>query len=250
MLAGTAAPEALAARPATADMPSLATDQLVLPATEVVQVLYEMRLAGREAVLPPALHPTSPATLWVLAWRCPDGPLGELAVVQLRVGCRSGPRTRGFVVGCAVDGSAEARAALAEGWGFRCLPATVEVSRRYDRVALDVTADGRRVLAFVGRDPEPLEPQDLEYTASLNLARTGRGLRLVQVEARHAVARAERLRPDLQHLDALWWGEPQLAPAFPVVASVALAEVTLAPLRFVCRPDVPAHEGTEPAVDP
>jgi hypothetical protein len=250
MLAGTADVEVLAARRATADMGSLAGGPLVLPVTDVVQVLYEMRLAGREAVLPPALHPTSPATLWVLAWRCPDGPLGPLAVVQVRIGCRSGPRTRGFVVGTAVDGTAEARAALAQGWGFRCLPATVELSRRYDGVGLQVTDAGRSVLGFVGRDPEPLEPQDVEYTASLNLARTGRGLRLVQVEARHVVARAERLVPDLRNFDAGWWGEPGLAPAFPVVASVAVADVTLPPLRFVCRPDVAAQEGTEPAGDP
>ncbi len=64
------------------------------------------------------------------------------------------------------------------------------------------------------------------------------------------MARAERLVPDLRQLDADWWGEPLLVPAFPVVASVALADVTLAPLRFVCRPDVAAHEGTEPATDP
>jgi len=250
MLAGTADAETLAARPATAEMASLVAEPLVLVATEVVQVLYEMRLAGREAVLPPALHPTSPATLWVLAWRCPDGPLGPVAVVQLRIGCRSGPRTRGFVVGTALDGTAAARTALAQGWGFRCLPARVELSRRYDRVVLQVMDAGRCVLEFVGADPDPLEPQDVEYTASLNLARTHRGLRLVQVEPRHAVARAERLVPDLRHLDAGWWGEPLLAPAFPVVASVALADVTLPPLRFVCRPDVPAHEGTEPAADP
>jgi hypothetical protein len=249
VLSGTADVETLAARPGTAEMASLAGSTFVLDATDVVQVLYEMRLAGREALLPPALHPTSPSTLWVLAWRCSSSPVGPIGVVQVRVGCRSGPRTRGFVVGAAVDGTADAVMALQQGWGFRCRSAAVAVSRRYDRVTVDVAAGGRPVLKFVGDDPDPLEPQDLEYTASMNLARTHRGLRLVQVEPRYAIARAERLTPRVLVLDADWWGEPGLRPAFPVVASVAVADVTLPPLRFVSRPDVPAHEGTEAAAD-
>ncbi len=248
MLVGLADPERLADRPGTATMASLATEPLVLVGVEVLQVLYEMRVDDRQEVLPPALHPTNPPTLGIVAWRCPDGPLGPFAAVQVRVGCRSGPRTRGFVVGTAVDGSAAARDALATRWGFRCLPATVTLSRGYDRVVLRVEVDDAPVLDVLGIDPDPLSASDLEYSASLNLARTERGVRLVQVEPRYDIGRAERLVPRIAAFDAAWWGEPRLAPSFPIVASVALAELTLPALRFVCRPDVPAHLGTEPAM--
>src|SRR5262249_4811513 len=58
VLFGTAAPHALAAgAPA---MERLDTDVLTLPGVQVLQVIYEMPLAAREPVLPPALHPTDP----------------------------------------------------------------------------------------------------------------------------------------------------------------------------------------------
>lgn len=248
MIAGTADVDRLSGRAGTARMPSLEAASLELPGAEVLQALYEMRVGGHDAMLPPGLHPTNPPTLWIVAWSCPQSRVGPFRAVQVRVGCRSGPRTRGFVVGTAVDGPPAARDALAEGWGFRCLPASVALARRYDVVRLEVADGDRVVLALEGADPDPLGAQDLEYTASLNLAHTGRGVRLVQVEPRYSVGRAERLVPRLGAFDAGWWGEPLVRPAFPVVASVAVADVTLPPLRFVCRPDVPAHEGTEPAL--
>ncbi len=247
-LTGTADVDALAQGRPT--MPTLHTPPLALPGAEVVQVLYEMRRAGRETLVPPALHPTNPATLWVLAWHLPESPYGPFDAVHLRVGCRSGARTRGFVTVTALSGSPEAARHLADDWGFPVRPAEVAFGRRYDRVTLDVVADGRPVLAFEGVDPDPLGAQDLEYTASLNLAHTERGVRIVQVEARYEIHRAERLRPRNLTLDGAWWGNDLLRPAFPITASVAHADMKIPALRFVCRPDVPAHEGSEPLSTP
>jgi hypothetical protein len=79
----------------------------------------------------------------------------------------------------------------------------------------------------------------------MHLAHTPAGLRLVQVEQGWAAREAEAGEIRLRAFDAAAWGEPRLAPSAPVSASSALADVTLLPVRYLCRADVPAWEGTE-----
>jgi hypothetical protein len=45
--------------------------------------------------------------------------------------------------------------------------------------------------------------------------------------------------------DAETWGNPLLDPWYAVSASVAVGTATLPPVRYACRPDVLAFEGTE-----
>ena len=99
MFVGTADPKTLAA--GAAKLTNFDVEPVVLPDVEVFQALFEMRIEAREALLPPGLHPTNPPTLVLLAWRCPESPWGPFALCQLRVGCRSGVRSRGLVLGCA-----------------------------------------------------------------------------------------------------------------------------------------------------
>jgi hypothetical protein len=89
--------------------------------------------------------------------------------------------------------------------------------------------------------PTRLSPDDVQYTATMHAARLERGLRLLQVERDHAVHQAERGTPYLRE-----FVDDRLRPSFPVSASSARADVTLKPVRFACRPDVWAFEGTEP----
>jgi hypothetical protein len=163
---------------------------------------------------------------------------------QLRVGCRSGVRTRGLVLGCACD-SPSAGAALAAGWGFSARAAAIRLERRYDAVSLAVSLDGEIALEVQAGDPEPLSGDDVQYTGTLTLAHTPKGLRLVQVEPTYAASRVERLRPRLDRFDAARWKRPAMSPYHPVSASIAAADITLPPIRFVCRPDVLAFQGTE-----
>jgi Acetoacetate decarboxylase (ADC) len=242
VLTGTADVDRLASRAAT--MPSFEAHPVTFPAVEVVQAVFEMRWAARQVTLPPGLHPTNPPILTVLAWRAPESPWGPFSLAQLRVGCRSGVRPRGLVAGCVNDNPAAA-AALAAGWGLPGRIGTVGLQRRYDAVSLEVLVDGRQVLALVGRQPVPLQPGDVQYTVTMTLASTPRGVRLVQVEPEYRLARVERLRARLTAFDGAGWGEEALAPSTPVSATVGVGDVTLPRLRFVSRPDVSAFQGTE-----
>ena len=91
----------------------------------------------------------------------------------------------------------------------------------------------------------PLRNADAYYVANVHLAHTPRGLRLVQVDPDFDVARAERGGRSSPRFDAEAWGCAGLRPSAPVSGSFSIADVTLPALRYVCRPEVPAFEGTE-----
>jgi hypothetical protein len=160
------------------------------------------------------------------------------------VQCRSGLRPRGFVVGAVVDIEA-AGAALAAGWGFTPTLGEVRLRRFYDETTVEVDVDGTPVLRLSGGDPDPLGTHDVSYSSTLNLAETPNGLRLVQLDLDVAPDRVERLHPRIEVFDADAWGSALLDPWYPVSASVAVGTATLPPVRYVCRPDVLAFEGTE-----
>jgi hypothetical protein len=247
VLVGNAPVGPLGARAARVEQFSGRTVEL--PRATVVLANFELPYAVRESLLPPALHPNTPPVLAVLAWSCPESPWGPFSFVQLRAGCRSGVRSRGFLLGAGLD-NRDAADALASGWGLATRPAEVTVRPGYDATSVTVafTDGAARLDALQLRlfDPDPLGLGDVQYTGTLAPADTGRGLRLVQFEPDYAVQRAERAKLRLDGFDAAAWGAPDATPRGPIVASVATATITVRPVRFVCRADVNGFEGTEP----
>ena len=243
MIRGTADPAALAATRPTVER--LDAEAVTLPDAEILQALFEMPQSARESVVPPGCHPTNPAALVLIAWRCPTSPWGAFTMVQARAQVRSGTRPRGFVTAAWCD-AAEPAAALAGSFGFPTRVGDVRFARRYDRVDLEVADRGTPILRLEAMDPDPLAPGDVQYSATLNLATTPRGVRLLQVEPGFTLTRAERLRPRLTAFDAGAFGDVALDPYHPVSASIATGDILIPPLRFVCRPDEMAFTGTEP----
>jgi len=244
MLIGTADIGDLAVRAPV--MQSLDAEAVVCEQAEVLLVTYEIATPYREAILPPALHPTDPPIVTWLFYRCPASPWGSFAMAQTRIECRSGLRLRAFLVSAVVDNPAAA-AALRTRWGFTNQEGGIELHRYYDSIRATVTTNGRTILDIIVSDPAPLSPADVQYVTSVNLAHTPRGLRLVQVEPRYQVHRVERGRPRVVAFDGAAWGDVRVQPVHPVSASLAVADITIPRIRFVCRPDVLAFDGTESA---
>jgi hypothetical protein len=242
MLIGTADPSALAEHAATLER--FDTEPLKLPCVETLQVCCEFASAGMEALLPPALHPTLPPVVSWLVQRVDASPWGAFRIAQCRIECRSGLRPRAFLRGGAID-NAEAGAQLGSRWGYSLRAAGIRLDRGYDRIRASVSLGGRSILELELRDPASLRSEDAFYVASMNLAHTPRGLRLVQMDPDFEVERAERGRPVLHHFDAAAWDALGVRPSHPVSASFSIAGVTLPALRYVCRPDVLAFEGSE-----
>lgn len=242
MLVGTADLDQLAQTAATID--AFPVEPLNLADVVCLQLTAEMHNQAREAVLPPSLHPTVPAILGLQVWQVGESPWGAFAMAVARVACRSGVRARGYTTAAFVS-TAAATEGLRSMLGFPAVQGDVTIRHSYDGTRASVDWQGARILEVVGLDPEPLGAADVQYTGTLNLAHTPNGLRLVQVEAHHQVNRVERLTARLDTFDASAWGNPLLDPYRVVSCSVALEEVTFAPVRFVCKPDELAFTGTE-----
>ena len=243
MLTGTAAVDALAADAPT--ITAFADEALHFPKAQLLHLIHEVWAPAREAALPPALHPVNPPTITWSVMRAPESVFGPFTMAQTRIVCRSGVRGRGFGVSCFVD-NADAANALASRWGVRTAVADVRLSRHYDEITTTVVGDGGRVLLDIGLlEPQPISPEDVQYTDTMVLAQTPLGLRLVQVEQTFAFERAERGRPVVTAFDGGGWGQELLRPSFPVSVSSAVADVTFEPVRFVCKPDELAFTGTE-----
>jgi hypothetical protein len=73
--------------------------------------------------------------------------------------------------------------------------------------------------------------------------------RIVQVDSEYVFRRADRGRPELTHFDREAWGDVRLVPDIPVSASFSACDLTIANVRYICNPDIPASEGTEKVSD-
>jgi hypothetical protein len=242
VLTGSADVARLAERAGTID--AWATAPVRLEHVETLTVVYEIESAGAEDLLPPALHPTIPPIASWTFHRAAASPAGPFTVAELRIGCRFGVRPRGFVAGAFVDGAGAA--SLLSTRGYRTEVADVRLQRFYDEVVGTVEVHGRPVLTALLLDPDPLSPSDVQQIATMVLARTPRGIRLVQVEPELTIRRAERGRPRLGHFDAAAWGADGVRPAYAVSASTTVSDVTIPPIRYAAKPDVLAFQGTEP----
>ena len=242
MLVGTGSTDALARGAAV--MAGFDTAPEKLHGVETLQIAFETLRAGADELLPPGLHPTRPPVLTWLVQRVPESPWGPFALAQCRVECRSGLRPRGFLRGGVIDNEA-ARAALASRWGYALALGEPRLARSYDEIRASATLAGARVLELALRDPMPLRNADAYYVASVHLAQTPRGLRLVQVDPDFDVARAERGRPLVDTFEAEAWGCAGARLSAPLSGSFSVADVTLPALRYACQPEVLAFLGTE-----
>lgn len=242
MLIGQADADARCAGAPT--MATLDTEAVTLTGVELMQVLCEIPAGIAQQLLPPALHPTNPGVVSWLIYSCPESPWGAFRLAQTRLQCRSGTRPRGFLISGVIDNE-EAGAALSERWGYSLVPGEIEWRRGYDGTEATVFVDDTPVLALTVRDLQLLPPDVVQFVASIHPASTPRGYRLLQVDPSHAVARAERGQPIIDHFDSEAWGEESITPSYPITGSVCVADVTLPKLRFLCRPGELAFSGTE-----
>jgi Acetoacetate decarboxylase (ADC) len=251
-------------RPLVAGSPEVVLDDdrvLRVDDVDILQVLYEIRVADRESLVPPALNPTIPPVASFLIYRAKESDFGPFALAQLRLTARSGVRPRAYLVSARCD-NPEVSALLARSWGFRVIPGEIALRRFHDRVDCTVSEPGARgggkgpgatILDVSMVDPVPVTGHDVQYPPGMHLARLERGgvwvPRIVQVDSEYEFRRADRGRPSLNIFDAGAWGDDRLVTDIAVSASFAACDMTIANVRYICNPDIPAAEGTEKVSD-
>ena len=177
---------------------SLDTEEWELKGAQHLQLHYELG-GDRQALLPPALHPSIPPTLLVNVTHVPDSEVGAFTFATVRVGCRAGARPRGLLVRGYCDSTAAA-SVLRERWGLPLEVADVQLDPSYARATTSVTVDGTCILAGELVDPQPITGADVQYMATLALARVARDgeeTLLLQVDPDYTFDRAQRGRARL-----------------------------------------------------
>jgi len=227
-------------------MPNTDAEPWEIEGVELLHVSYEIDDRHMTSVLPPALHPTIPPTVYFSVARYPDSPVGAFMLAQVRAGCRAATLPRGFLLRAYTD-SPRAAEALAANWGYNCDIADVRLNRRYERIEGIVRVDGREVLNVALLNPEPISGGDIQYVANMNLARlpddNGRGA-LIQVDPEYRFHRADRGRPQIVAFDREAWHARDVDPVDPIVASCVVCDTGFPRIRYVLDPTVPAMAGT------
>lgn len=229
-----------------ATLRDLDTEAWTLPGADILQLAFEVPRAT-ESLLPRAMHPAIPPYATIRVIRYPDSPVGPFTLAELRLMGRAGAHPRGLVLG-AVASTAEAATALRERWGLPAVPGKVTFTRRHDRVMASVVRDGVTVLECELIDPEAIAGTDVQYIHSVTLAHAPldgtTAPRLIQVDSRYTIKKAERGRPRVGTLVPPAWGAGPLRALNPIAATVTTCDTDLPRIRFVMDTEIPVVRGT------
>ncbi|HCV00891.1 MAG: hypothetical protein CL897_03165 [Dehalococcoidia bacterium] len=218
---------------------SLDTEPWELKGAKHLQLHFELG-GDRQALLPPALHPSIPPTLLINVTAVPDSEVGAFTLATVRVGCRAGARPRGLLVRGYCD-STSATKLLRERWGFPVDLAEVCFDAGYASASANVTSNNETILDGDLIDPQPITGADVQYMASLNLARTNwegnEEAILLQVDPDYTFEHAQRGRPRLNSFKEIEWGLPGASATHPISASLTTVDITLPSLRYLIHPN-------------
>ncbi len=222
------------------------TDALSLKGAGILEVHIEVDDDPADALIPKTMHPSIPAYAVFNVVSYPDSPWGAFALAEVRVAGRTGVRPRSFVLS-SICNNEEAAKAVASRWGYPTQVGDVKLDLRHDRVVGKASLGGKPVLECELLDRDAISGGDIQYIASMHLARNKQDdkLVLVQVDPEYTFSKAERGKPrvGLVDMDAFHAGA-SLRLANPISACYAVGDVTLPKIRYICNPELPAMQGT------
>jgi hypothetical protein len=223
------------------------TEPLSLKNAQVLNVTSEVSASGSDALLFPAMNPSIPPYVECTVMVCPESPWGPFTTGELRLVGRAGYRPRARTFKTYID-NPQAGAELARRWGFPTVPGKARLHPRHERIVVEIEDDrGRRVLDAEMMDREGISGSDIQYIASMHLARNRADgkLALVQVDPDYVFIKAERGFSHFINIDQDAWGSKGLIKLTnPIISTFAQCEVTLPKIRFICDPIRNALEST------
>jgi hypothetical protein len=222
------------------------TEPWTLKGARVLELHMEIVDELADPLIPRTMHPSIPQYATFNVTQYPDSPVGRFSIAEVRIAGRTGVRPRGHVLRSIVDSEA-ARRELAARWGYPVARGEVSIEQRHDRVVGKATVEGALVLHVEQLDRDAIGGNDVQFVASMHLAKNKEDgkLVLVQVDPEYVFSKCERGRPAVVHLDHhAFRADGHLKITNPISASFATCDVTLPKLRYVCDPELPAMQGT------
>ena len=222
------------------------TEEWTLKGAQLLELHHEVDDYPADAVIPRAMHPCIPEYAIVNVVHVPDSPAGAFTLASLRIAGRTGFHPRGFVVKSFCS-SEKAGRELASRWGFPIAHGDVTLVARHDRVVAKASAGGKTVLEVELLDRDAISGTDVQYIASMHLAKNKEDSKmvLVQVDPDYTFHKAERGRQHIIAFDGAAFGVgSNLRFMNPISASFATVDMTLPKIRYVCDPEKPALQGT------
>ena len=226
LLYGQRAPDTLALAAEALDLSTQET--LLLPAVEILYVLFEMPMQVALARLPVSLHPSVPAVLGMTVMHAKASPFGEFTLAYLGIACRTGIKPRHFITG-AFCGNAAAARYFGNRYGFACQAASVNYRETYDRVRGEVVLDGHTVLDIAIAECVPLVGVGgmIKYSPPLTSTRINGAAAMVQFEAGYDFKRSVRGRPQLASFEAAALGDGAVKPTMAIAGSHAVVDMQI-----------------------
>jgi Acetoacetate decarboxylase (ADC) len=222
------------------------TEPLVLKGAQILSINIEIDDDPADALLPRTMHPSIPEYAIFNVTNYPESPFGPFAIAEVRISGRTGVRPRGFVLKSFCNNEDACRE-LASRWGYPTAHAEVKLDVRHDRVVGRAASGGRAVLECEMVDRDFISGGDIQYIASMHMARNKEDgkLVLVQVDPDFTFSKAERGKPRIVMLDTDAFGAGNnLRLGNPISATFTTAEVKLPKIRYICNPELPAMQGT------
>ncbi len=231
---------------AVREIQGFGTEALTLKGAQVLTISHEIAASRCEDLIPPALNPSIPPYAQCVAMAFPESPWGPFSMAEFRVVGRAAFRPRAFVLRTYFD-NPQAERELSRRWGYLGAPGKIDLSVRHERIIIAIEDNGKRVLEAEMIDREPVSGSDIQYIASMHLARNREDgkLMLVQVDPEYVFSKAERGWSNFVHIDhAAWHTDDHLALTNRMLATYTICDVTLPNIRYVCDPNRSALEGT------
>jgi hypothetical protein len=223
------------------------TEPLTLKGVQILELHMEIDDDPADALLPKTMHPAIPEYAIFNVVHAPNSEWGPFTIAEVRVAGRTGVRPRGFVLRSYIDND-EAAKALSSRWGFPTAKGEVSLRVLHDRVVGKIKLGGKTVYEIEEQDRDSIGGGDIQYIASMHLARNKAEdkLVLVQVDPEYVFSKAERGKPRVVALDPEAFGATRttLNVMSPISACFTTADMTLPKVRYICNPELPAMQGT------
>lgn len=194
--------------------------------------LFEVPYASVMAILPSALHPSTPAYASLTFYKATDSVVGPFDYAVLGVACRSVIRPRMLTL--SAFGSTKAVCDLMSSqWGAPCQLAEVQTRRHYDATESSIRLDGRLVGEIHTLDPHPIRgsARAIRYPQALNHVQAGAEAALLQMDMIYEYDESFRGTLRLAAFDSEVMSGGRVAPTDLICGTVAQLGLQMLPPR-------------------